>query len=902
MAKRPRPSKPSTDAKKSGPPAHTDPQWADFWGSRGWVAPDVSAWSDPFQDRRLFLYASSLRDKFGFVRFVGIPTQGGPEATPMAALFVEPALSGERIDPNRPPKDWPVSAALIDAVIANPRLVVLGDPGSGKSTLTSWLVLSLLSREKNRLKDAVGPLLPVTLVLRDLDIAGVVTWEKLLSRLVAHPSGQALGSPGAIEGFLRSGQAMVLVDGLDEAGGTSTRLAVVAALHTAFDRYPSVRWVITSRVVGYDETPVESSLIAGEEPRRSLMTVVQDAAYEELARVSRVASNPFVPAKAEQVQKRGPQVRPVAARLYVTPFDDARIAMFVRNWHEQHEPDRAERSVRSAELIEAIDRSPQVKGLARTPNLLTMIALVYRVDLRLPDGRALLYERIAQAYLETIETARKLPTPGHTLEDMKRWLGYAAFQMQRARFAPDAENQEDHGILISRGDLIQHIVFGMAKGNVAAFDQQRPTAEAFVDWVARRAGLIIPRSEELFAFAHLSFQEYFAAWFIAEQITGPSWNKLGRTPSPLAAGTDLTTLKAATGDVRWHESFVLLFELLAVRGEWADEVLELLFDPADDLAWPTPEFEARTYDAATARERLLVMLARDRHSGLATESRALAFRRAWLSLDAAGRRMHEKSSYLKTELARRLLEPDSGLISPALAVLGASPAPLVLEVLPLVDYVTDEVAQVLSEASEALGLAKVLLIASPQLTDEGVQRLIGPNTSLKQLNVLGLYHVLLTDVGAVALAAKHSGLAKLTTLELHRTHVGDVGAAALAAKDSILKGLTTLSLHGTEISDAGAAALAAEDSGLKVLTALDLGGTQITDAGAAALAARNSGLKSLTTLNLSDTRITDAGAAALAARNSGLKSLTRLDLTDTRITDAGVKAILDRYPGIAISR
>jgi len=59
------------------------------------------------------------------------------------------------------------------------------------------------------------------------------------------------------------------------------------------------------------------------------------------------------------------------------------------------------------------------------------MALIYRVRARLPHGRALLYNEIAQAYLETIDFYRRIQTRTEPLADKKRWLSRIGFEMQK---------------------------------------------------------------------------------------------------------------------------------------------------------------------------------------------------------------------------------------------------------------------------------------------------------------------------------------------------------------------------------------------------------------------------------------------------------------------------------------
>jgi len=826
---------------------------------------------------------------------------------------VEPALSPERIDPNRPPNDWPASIPLIQAVVDHPRLVVLGDPGSGKSTLAAWLVLSLLSREKNRLKGAIGPLVPVPLVIRDLGINYDITWGDLLDRFIGHSVGQALGDRSQLERIFARGQAMVVVDGLDEAGGTPVRKAMVKALTEGFRRYPSVRWVITSRVVGYEEAPVNTTEYVGP-PGLDLASYEQNGTFYGLRLVNSAA--PII------VPTMGVAW---SSRLFVSPFDDERINMFVRNWHEQHETDRAERPIRSRELLEAIVRSPYVQGLARVPNLLTMIALVYRVYLRLPDGRALLYERIAQAYLETIETARMLPTPGHALEDMKRWLGYAAFQMQRARFGEPGGTvdgpSKEQGILVSRGTLTDWIVFAMARGDLAAVAQQRATAEAFVDWVARRAGLIIPRAENLFAFAHLSFQEYFAAWFIAEQVTGPAWNRPKRRPSPLALGTELTSLTAACHDVHWHETLVLLFELLAVRGDWPDEILEQLLSPADDLLWfkywnpPSKSENAATLAPSApfsddfVREVLLALLARDVHSGLSLESRRMAFWRVWRSVDSAFESMWKTNLFHPLGATEQLLQPDGGPPL-ALQVLIDPPRPLSLHAVFVTSGPTDGLVEALASSASAKTLAVLILVnismadrvsVSDQLSDRGVAALANPAAGFSALAELHVLDTKVTDRGLMELSRLDTGLKALTGLSIGGTQITDAGVEEISRPETGLKSLARLSIRSIQVTNASLKALARRGSGLQALRSLDVTSPRITDVGLAELARRASGLKGLISLGVHSPLITDAGLRELAHAESALNTLQYLDLQYTNVTEHGIEMLREARPQIKIT-
>ena len=53
-------------------------------------------------------------------------------------------------------------------------------------------------------------------------------------------------------------------------------------------------------------------------------------------------------------------------------------------------------------------------------------------------------------------------------------------------------------------------------------ESNEEAAEAFLDEICRRSGLLLPRGEDQFAFTHLSFQEFFAAVFFVPQFVLPT--------------------------------------------------------------------------------------------------------------------------------------------------------------------------------------------------------------------------------------------------------------------------------------------------------------------------------------------------------------------------------------------
>jgi hypothetical protein len=107
------------------------------------VLPALSRWDARRHEREQVRdYLASIRTAHAAIRFLGLPTLQDHQDVRIERLFVEPQLSWHPIPPDRDREDWEDwrdRRPLGEAVTGNPRLVILGDPGSGKSTLIDWL-------------------------------------------------------------------------------------------------------------------------------------------------------------------------------------------------------------------------------------------------------------------------------------------------------------------------------------------------------------------------------------------------------------------------------------------------------------------------------------------------------------------------------------------------------------------------------------------------------------------------------------------------------------------------------------------------------------------------------------------------------------------------------------------
>ncbi|WP_165774764.1 SUMF1/EgtB/PvdO family nonheme iron enzyme [Candidatus Viridilinea mediisalina] len=378
---------------------------------------------------------------------------------------------------------------LVTEALAGQRCVVLlGEPGSGKSTVLRYLAHRLahagLVEEVDPATQldgwaAVGRLLPILVPLLPLARQLAQHPERqgsdgdLWNYLVDHlqPRGAHAGLAEAIMEEIEAGHVILLLDGLDEVAGEASRAQVVQAVRTFAEHNPPCRIVVSCRTRAYD-----------------------------------TAINPA----NQQWQLPG---WPTATLADLTL---AQMQHFVGAWYTAVAAGdvviAAQCTERIAELRAALSARRDLRDLGGRSLLLTIMALVHLRQRNLPEDRASLYRECVEILLARWELRGKAETeyqalmdyiglPGVEVKALRPLLSEAAFRAHEAR------SPQNPGLLSA--DTLQVMVqeFLHTKGHPNPF----VGARRFLEYTDYRAGLLhAANAGNDYQFAHMTFQEYLA--------------------------------------------------------------------------------------------------------------------------------------------------------------------------------------------------------------------------------------------------------------------------------------------------------------------------------------------------------------------------------------------------------
>ncbi|MBP9846692.1 MAG: ankyrin repeat domain-containing protein [Saprospiraceae bacterium] len=424
-------------------------------------------------------------------------------------------------------------------------LVILGDPGSGKTTVARWLAVNMAKAYLNEQKLLLVSRYQVDPQVAEEDLKQQVSFGRIAripiyivisayaqycehhqenSSLEAFIEHQYPDHSMTIMNFIHNGYALIILDGLDEAACRELRQRVIDHIHDFMQLYSSEtevrndrgnRFIITSRIAGnYTST----------------------------------LNNHF-------------------CRVTIEPLTENMVRQFFKRWFHAIEPQLDPLTIsgaKAASLTRLVMQDQHLRDLVKTPQLATMIAYVYILNhYQLPQSKISLYDIAIEHFIAIWQSrlSNINPSLSVTKELMQSLLESVAFTMH------------DHSGSLYESDLRANLAVTLHKVQLdEVIIEKHIHLLLFV--ISQEVGLLVPDSINTYRFIHRQFQEYLAARHL-----------IVKQPS-IEAMVDEFMQKLT--DLNWHEPIRLALSYLGQHRtqEWLVLVEQMLSDTSDSNIMP----------------------------------------------------------------------------------------------------------------------------------------------------------------------------------------------------------------------------------------------------------------------------------------------------------------------------
>jgi adenylate kinase family enzyme len=320
-------------------------------------------------------------------------------------------------------------------------LFIFGKPGAGKTTFLKYVALKAAEQTIDKV--------PIFVSLKE--------WSDSESDLLPFIAERfdICNFPNArpfVEELLRSANAVVLFDGLDEVNQASgLRDRQTRAIQNFVERYDRTQCLITCRVAASDYS-------------------FQPFTYVEIA-----------------------------------GFTRSQIRTFVEGWFRKGGDKDEETCNRFLAEFER-DDNKGLRDLARTPLLLTLLCLAFNETLSFPQRRVEIYKEALDALLKKWDSSR-----GIQRDEVYRKLSLGHKENMFARIAAQMFEQNEYFIPQPKLEMLirDHVK------NVPPHDSDDwNSVEVILKAMEAQHGILVERARSLYSFSHRTLQEYFTAKYV----------------------------------------------------------------------------------------------------------------------------------------------------------------------------------------------------------------------------------------------------------------------------------------------------------------------------------------------------------------------------------------------------
>ena len=427
------------------------------------------------------------------------------------------------------------------------RIVLQGQPGAGKSTITRYMALVMARATVDKRRQGhlpqdllkIPPMFPLRVELSACGTGQSVEQQILLSI--------DKGNPRLVEQELIQRPILFLFDGLDEVTSAKRRNEVMVEICNLTYGYEALKkghsFLVTTRSSSYSHRTLGGGGYA-------------------LYRLDELAAD---------------QQKTMVRRYYQIWSVQSQVATKPTVWHEQ-----------ANDLIDQLHDNEGLTRLCSNPLLLAQICYLHFTGATLPSKRHEVYDRIIKHLISRRDSA----TPSE--------IKYRVSVMDEIAIAMHQQQDQD---TMTR-ERIEEILVQAHASDASSLWPSTSIAYVTVDQVEKEWGILVQRTSGAdavvrYAFANMSFQEYLAAhavyrnprkyWpVLRDHLTDDRWEEVMLLYSAMSPDKQQNPLEAVVGALRALENSDS-FKVLCKAGRclandrtpplpWHGKVFEMLRD------------------------------------------------------------------------------------------------------------------------------------------------------------------------------------------------------------------------------------------------------------------------------------------------------------------------------------